>query len=179
MPQLYTCIQLDAPAPQALVQLYRRAKYTPISDMCFRILDLRSAIQNGQIDDQRLINEAASEIDRDLQAWPESLPQTWSYEVVDKDDRSSTHYEGRRHIYANDWTVQSWNNWRTLRIMANQIIMHNEHHGGASRNRQSSAAIDQIHQMSRDICTSASGFMDSSRMEIFFNYGVSTDTASI
>jgi hypothetical protein len=168
--QLYACMQHDVPFPPALLQLghmfdaspmgKRRADSipAPMGPLCFRVLKLRDAIKRGEIRDGETICEAAAAIDCDLISWAENLPG-YATSNVDIDRPPGTFHEGKCHIYTNLWTAQAWNNWRTLRILVNQIILRHEPVGDS----QDSAAVSHIRYLSTQICISAPNFSDTSR----------------
>jgi hypothetical protein len=168
-------MQQDVAAPQALLQIShnfktsamgkRRKKTQPgsIGDMCFRLLDLRAAIKSD-ITDPKAVREAAMEMDADLEAWRAALQPSWSYATVDAGDApAGIYFEGKYHIYGNPWTARVWNNWRTLRILVNRIILQNEIRSGTPDSAHESAALSLIHQLSTEICISAPSFIGSPR----------------
>src|ERR1700726_3460350 len=134
-------MQREVAAPQALLQISHNFKTSamgkktqpgPIGDMCFRLLDLRAAIKSDDITDLNVVREAAIETDADLEAWRAALKPSWSYATVNAGNTpSGTYFRGKYHIYDNPWTAQVWNNWRTLRILINRIILQNEIRSGA------------------------------------------------
>jgi hypothetical protein len=132
--------------------------------MYFRLLDLRAAIKSGDVTDPKSIYEVAVEMDRELEAWRATLQPSWSYATVDADNApAGTYFEGKHHIYSNPWTAQVWNNWRTLRILANRIILQSEIHSGAPDSANGSLVFSLIHQLSTEICISTPGFIGSPR----------------
>ena len=161
-------MQQDVPAPQALVQISRdfetsatgeglkRIRPGSVCNMCFRLLDLRADIKSGEITDPTAILEAAEEINHDLEAWRKTLPLSWDYVTVDAGDApAGTYFQGKRHIYSSPWTAQVWNNWRTLRILVNRIILQIEVRSGALDSADASTALFLIHQMYTEISISA------------------------
>lgn len=173
---LYDCMQQDVAAPQALLQISHNLKTSamderskkiqpgPIGDMCFRLLDLRAAIKSRDITDPKAIREAAIEMDGELEAWRAALPPCWSYATVDAGDApAGTYFGGKRQIYSNLWTAQVLNNWRTLRILINRVILQNAIRSDAPDSAHESTALSLIHQLSTEICISAPNFIGSPR----------------
>lgn len=167
---LYACMQHDVPVSPALLQithmfdtsdLGRRRKERrpgPMGTWCFRLLQLRDAIRSNDVKDGQTICETAAEIDRELTAWSASLP---TYATIDvpvgvSDDEF---FQGKRHVYNNLVIAQAWNNWRTMRIVANQMIVQSEACSGASGvSHASPSPLAIIREMSDEICTSAPSF---------------------
>lgn len=163
-------MQHDVPVSPALLQithmfdtsdLGRRRKERrpgPMGTWCFRLLQLRDAIRSNDVKDGQTICETAAEIDRELTAWSASLP---TYATIDvpvgvSDDEF---FQGKRHVYNNLVIAQAWNNWRTMRIVANQMIVQSEACSGASGvSHASPSPLAIIREMSDEICTSAPSF---------------------
>ncbi|KAF2191228.1 hypothetical protein K469DRAFT_720220 [Zopfia rhizophila CBS 207.26] len=174
---MYACVQQDIPVPPALVQMNdtyktsntgeRRSKICPgsIADMSFQLLNLRAAIKRGELTDSKTIRDAATEIDRDLDAWRADIPPSyWSYAAIDASNApAGTNFNGKCHVYGNLWSAQVWNNWRAVRIVTNQIILQNEVRSSASQSARQSKVISLIRQLSTDICISTPSFTGSSR----------------
>ncbi|KAF2475302.1 uncharacterized protein BDR25DRAFT_213918 [Lindgomyces ingoldianus] len=173
---LFACTQQGVAAPLALLQIsntYRgsfmekhrkKNKPSPMGDIYFRLLNLRSGIRSRNISDPKVIRKAAVELDNDLQAWRATLPSSWIYATVDAGNTSpGTYFEKKRHIYSSPWTAQVWNSWRTQRILVNQIMHQNEIHYDAPNNANHPSALSIIRQMSTEICISAPNFIGSPR----------------
>jgi hypothetical protein len=155
-------VQREVAAPQALIEISHAEPGTsPMRDVCFRLLDLRAAIKSRDITDVDAIRQAASEMDRELEAWITTLAPSWSYATVDASDApTGTYFQGKRHIYSNPWTAHFWNNWRTLRILANRIILQHEIPPDSA---YKSPVLSLIRQFSTEICISTPCFTGSSR----------------
>jgi hypothetical protein len=169
-------MQQELPAPQALVQLShkfetsrmgeRRQKIRPgsMGDICFQLLGLRAAIKTSEITDPKTILETATGVDRYLETWRAVLQSSCSYATADVGDvPAGTHVGEKRHIFSSLWTTKSWNNWRTLRILVNQIVLQNEIRLGALDSAHESTSLSLIHQLSTEICISAASFRGSPR----------------
>lgn len=140
----------------------KKSRPGPLGSLCFRLLHLRDAIRHDELKDRATIYETAVEIDRDLMAWAEHLP---AHTTVDAsaDSLHEAFFQGKRHIYSNLLVAQAWNNWRTLRIVVNRIVLENEVQSEAAGTTHKSPVISVIRQLSTDICTSAASFAGSPR----------------
>ena len=130
-----------------------------ICEISFRVINLRAAFGNGEITDPQAIRRTALEIDTDLETWSAGAPPNWRYSANNVD----TCFGGKCHVYPNLWVAQAWNNWRSLRIVINQIIMQNEFRSSAPDNEQKSISLSIIRQFSTDLCISASNFAGTPR----------------
>src|SRR5215469_5390983 len=131
-----------------------------ICEISFRLVNLRAAFENGEITDPHVIRETALEIDADLETWRAGAPPNWRYSTNNVTEASvGTCFDGKRHVYPNLWVADGWNNWRSVRIVVNQIIMQNELRSSAPDNEQKSIAVPIIRQFSTDLCISASSFI--------------------
>lgn len=169
----------DVPVPQALQKIShdfgtsamgevrKRIQPSPLADLCVQILDLRAGIRTGVIEITEAIREVAIQMDKELAAWKSTLPPSWSYATVGTADTPAGQYfQGKRHVYSNPWTANVWNNWRTMRIVVNQIILQSEIWSDALEGVYDSTAVSHIHQLSTEICISAPNFIGSPRKHI-------------
>ncbi|KAL2024893.1 hypothetical protein VTK56DRAFT_3592 [Thermocarpiscus australiensis] len=170
---LYACMQHGVHAPPAMVELCEQLESAgntssckrpkPLRNICFRFLRFRTAVKSGEITDHRMIRETARSIDRDLEAWVATLPSTCSYTTVDiHADNDGTSFGGLRHVYGDLWAAQAWNNWRTMRVVVNQIILES----AATSNLSGHATNDSlrvVQDLSTDICISVASFAESTR----------------
>lgn len=139
----------------------------PLGHVCFRLLDLRAAIKSGDMTDPIAIYAEAVEMDRHLEAWRATLKPIWSYATVDVVEApAGTHFEGKCHVYNNPWTAQVWNNWRTLRILVNRIIVQHDIYINVDDRVHEPFALSLIHQLSSEICISAPVFIGNAREHI-------------
>lgn len=152
---------------QSKVVEKRRKKREPapkpaIGDLVFQFLRFRSTIRSGELTDPKAIRKAAVEMDGDLEDWTADLDTNWSYTTVKPSDHPSiSYFDGKRHLYGSHWTAQMWNNWRTLRILVNKIIL--QYKPGPTGADLEAASLDLIHQLSNEICISSPDFLDSPR----------------
>lgn len=134
-----------------------------ISEISFRLVDLRADFKNGRVDPLD-IQERALRIEESLGAWRSRLPSSWKYEVVQADGGpESGYFGGKRFVYANIWTADAWNNWRTLRIVVNQIIIENALRLAHPDIALQTTALSHIRGFSTELCMSVIEFLDSPR----------------
>ena len=135
-----------------------------ICEISFRIVNLQAAFRNGEVTDPQVIRETALEIDGDLETWRAGVPRNWRYATIDATEAPvATYFDGKRHVYPNLWIADVWNNWRTLRILVNQIIVQNELRSSVPDNAQKSIALSIIHQFSTELCISTASFTGTPR----------------
>ena len=172
-------MQQGVPVPPALVQTTcnfqnsatRRRWQTQkvaspgsISEISFRTINLRAALKQGDITDYATIRTTFLELDHDLASWEAGLPPSWKYISLDNDQTSTGNsFAGRHHLYPNNWVADAWNNWRTLRILVNNVLLENEEDSVAPDLRQIADSASVIHQLSADICISIHSFGDNPR----------------
>ena len=173
-------MQQQIPVPLALVQttynfhtsglrmrMQKRNIASPasISELSYRLVNLGAAFKTGIITDPRIICETALGIDDDLETFRAGIPWYWGYTTVDATDApTSTFFDGKRYVYPNLWIAEVWNNWRTLRILINQIILQSELRVGMSDDAQRS--LELIHRFCAELCISIASFADSPRKSI-------------
>ncbi|KAH8899899.1 hypothetical protein GQ53DRAFT_835917 [Thozetella sp. PMI_491] len=156
---LYACLQHDLVIPGVVIDLNHHVEASGMGEMCIRLARLRAEMKTGKATRQA-IRDAAVEMNYDLEAWKADRSSDWQYVVADVDERApGTYFQGKRHIYSNPWTARRWNNWRTLRLLVNRIILDN----CLPSDPYESGASSVIRLMSTDICISGPCFMDSPR----------------
>jgi hypothetical protein len=157
-------LQQDIAAPPALRQLNNYIDHSPVSDLCYQFLDLRRSIKTGEMTDPAAILKATMGMEAELMLWKVERTQAWDYTtVVAEDAPKGTYFKGKRHIYSTPWIARALNNWRTLRIQINHIIVENESYMQEPNDAQLSIATSVIQQMSTDICISVHDFQGSAR----------------
>lgn len=177
-------------------QQWRRRKvasHGSISEISFRLVNLRAAVKNGEITDSRVIRDMALGIDRDLETWRAGVPVEWRYTVVDgshvavdtendtdndgdadtdtdpNPDPDPDHpFEGKTHTYPTLWIAEAWTNWRILRILANQVVVQTQTEFPSVEDNNTPVESPRlarrvIRQLSTDVCISVSSFTGTSR----------------
>lgn len=107
----------------------------------FDVVNLRAAVDAGTITEATQIFQAALEAESTLERWTAHAPQGWSHGPpatlattiaantatarLDEHARAAQlHGKTLVHTYANVNVAQVWNNWRVLRIITHQILIH-------------------------------------------------------
>ena len=73
--------------------------------------------------------ERASQVDATLAEWPKSLPKSWKWKKgygldhLPDDVRASMVYEDRMDVYTDLWVANTWNSYRSSRILIQSIIL--------------------------------------------------------
>ncbi|KAL3448119.1 hypothetical protein BJX65DRAFT_73372 [Aspergillus insuetus] len=170
---LSACMLQKLPVPPALVnityefetstlrQLWKDSNLaTPgsISEICFRLVNLRAVIADNSFDSPAAIRERAFSIEADLEDWKASAGTSWKYdELYAPDSTNSTMFMGKHHRYANPWIARAWLNFRVLRIAVNQVIIDNAVKLEFA-NEIVSRARHLVRELSTEICISVSSF---------------------
>jgi hypothetical protein len=137
------------------MQKRNTASLASISELSYRLVNLRAAFKTGMITDPRIIDD-------DLDAFRAGVPWYWECATLDATDApTGTFFDGKRHAYPNLWVAEVWNNWRTLRILINQIILQSELRTGMSDQAQRS--LELIHRFCAELCISVASFAHSPR----------------
>ncbi len=131
-----------------------------ITEICFRVVNLRAALRTGAITDPGVIRTVAMDIDDDLETWRTGLTPSWRYASVVSPP--GTHcddcFNGLRHVYPSLWIAEAWNNWRILRLLVNQMLMQTGVDLSETTKKQKA-----IRQLSSEVCLTVYNFTESSR----------------
>lgn len=150
--------------PNRIEAFRYRFRRGTLADLSYRLVELRSAMNNGDVTDPKDIREKAISIDWDLDAWSSNAPPDRMYATVEASPPSpELHFKGKSQVYESFCHAQVWNNYRTLRILANQLVLQNEVQSVDPDAELYSAALSRIRQMSTETCISTSQFMGSPR----------------
>jgi hypothetical protein len=135
----------------------------------FRLLKIRDAARHEQPIDSNATYQIAAGIDRDLVAWAAHLP---TYTTVDAPPTNSagTYFRGKQHVYDSLGLAQSWNNWRTLRIVVKRMMLD---HGLRAARLDGASRVSPwlIRRLSVDVCISAASFSASPRKHLPPQFG--------
>jgi hypothetical protein len=97
-----------------------------------KLSNLRADIRANTFNNEREIISAASAIEADLIAWLASLPPEFNYTTNVKSPfdfafqqrfRGIDPYDDQYHVYPNLWVCNSWNQYRSARIVVSEIIL--------------------------------------------------------
>lgn len=85
------------------------------------------------------------DLDRDYLGWTQDLPPEFSVSHIDfsDDEKSEEVYGNYCHIYSSLWIARNWNNYRSLRIIANELLCHQISHLLSASKGTSSGDIEQ------------------------------------
>ncbi|ORY13038.1 hypothetical protein BCR34DRAFT_562645 [Clohesyomyces aquaticus] len=133
---LFACMQQNVTPPPSLLRASREYQNSalaerrnktlprPIGDLYFQLIELRAAMKKGSLTDRIVIRETAISLDEELVVWKGTIPEMWKYTTIDAVGfPPGACFRGKRHLYNRLWTARVWNNWRTVRILLNRIII--------------------------------------------------------
>lgn len=169
------------PVPPALVEitmqfeasregtLYNGLRPGSLAVLGFRLVNLSAAMNAQQITDANAICRIAVDIDSDLNAWASrSLQSDRKFHEVEADaSEKEESFNGRQHAYNSVWGAQVWNNWRSLTIVTNRIILNHVDKQSFENDELKEImrfhSISVIQSLSTDICISTPSLSGSPR----------------
>ncbi|KAK1731956.1 uncharacterized protein BDZ83DRAFT_597303 [Colletotrichum acutatum] len=178
---LQACMQRGVPVPAALVEItmqfeasrqgtqYNSLRPGSLAVLGFRLVNLSAAMNRQQITDANAICRIAVDIDSDLNAWASRSSQSDRkfHEVEADASGKEESFNGRRHVYNSVWGAQVWNNWRSLSIVTNRIILNyldkQSFESDALKDIMRFHSISVIQSLSADICISTPSLFGSPR----------------
>lgn len=140
--------------------------------ICGKVSNLRADISSKAITNGAEILSAAYAAEGELMGWLAGLPSDFAYTTVDNNfldpsfmgrSREIRPYDNRYHIYRGFWLCNVWNQYRTVRIVTNDIILTylhelSSHKRGVSLpsdlQGQLSTIRGTIRRLAEDICAS-------------------------
>ncbi|KAJ6160496.1 hypothetical protein N7470_003892 [Penicillium chermesinum] len=137
---IVSCFQRDQRVPDSLLDRTRFIMdFRPAEAHGHRLIvtigklsNLRADIFAGKFSDPQQIITAASAIEAELIAWLASLPPEFSYQTEEKSPydfdfqyrcRGLTPLDKQYHVYPSLWVCNSWNQYRSARILVSEIIL--------------------------------------------------------
>ncbi|KAK5464680.1 hypothetical protein LTS15_001242 [Exophiala xenobiotica] len=169
---LLACVQQQVAVPKALVQAtyyfqlstvrqhWRQinvASPASITEISFRVVNLRAALSTGAVTDPEAIRTVAMDIDDDLETWRTGLTPSWRYSsTVTPEAHCGDCFNGLRHVYPSLWIAEAWNNWRILRLLVNQMLMQTPVDPSEATKKQ-----NDIRQVCTDVCLTVYNFAES------------------
>ncbi|KAF6787334.1 fungal specific transcription factor domain-containing protein [Colletotrichum sojae] len=136
----------------------------------FRIVNLRADIKRRHITDPDTICQIALDINTTLQIWATMQTERAYFELDMPDDSCGLHFRGKSHVYTSTWGAQVWNNWRSLGILANQIILDHVDQqlllDEATKDAMRSTAVAFVQNLSMEICISTSALSSTPRKSL-------------
>ncbi|CAI7566547.1 unnamed protein product [Penicillium bialowiezense] len=130
----------DARVPQSLLECTKIAMFLRPAEahgnrlimIIGKLSNLRADIRANLSTDEQEIISAASAIEAELIAWLASLPPEFNYTTHTKSPfdvvfqqrfRGINPYDDQYHVYPNLWVCNSWNQYRSARIIVSEIIL--------------------------------------------------------
>jgi hypothetical protein len=130
--KLTSCIQRHAPIPRIITEWSNeidfetpeQAAATSLVHLASRYCDLRSSMSEFRdySDPERIITTACA-IDNDYDIWAKTCPYQMIYQTVTLKERSDEVFSDHYHIYPNLWVATVWNNYRSVRLLINELIL--------------------------------------------------------
>ncbi|KAF6832495.1 C6 finger domain-containing protein [Colletotrichum plurivorum] len=173
------CLQRGGRVPSALEEVtldfegsrlgrrYSSIRPGSLAKMSFRIVNLRADITRRHITDPDIICQIALDINTTLQIWATMQTERAHFELDMPDDSCGLHFRGKSHVYTSTWGAQVWNNWRSLGVLANQIILDHVDQqlllDEATRDAMRSTAVCFVQNLSTEICISTSALSSTPR----------------
>ncbi|KAL1963579.1 hypothetical protein VTN77DRAFT_8024 [Rasamsonia byssochlamydoides] len=196
---LIGCMQRRTNIPPSLIELSKQvaaaaSQMSPVAvcadrltQVIAKLCNLRVDIHNQVIVDSAEILSIAFAIDSELEAFVSDLPPNFSYTIGTRIDgrpfRVSEHYDlspynGYFHIYESLWMCNIWNNYRSSRILVNELILAGLRSLAARAVPVSKSSVfrdqcrsirDLVRQLAADICCTVPylfGVVDSEKEEV-------------
>lgn len=130
-----------------------------------RLVDLlASSNTRVEIDPLMTVYEALV-LDAELDAWCLNLPPDWTFSVHSMDSEetdSAFHFSSHYHVYRDPWTARTYNNYRWMRIMVNELILRSFAQVDSDSITVEHTMVQQnclniISQLATDVCVSLLG----------------------
>jgi len=158
------CLIQGFSPPPALNEMSRYLRTGFMGDMAFRVIRLKKMITCADAVSGEIYN-TASVMEQELHLWRASIPPEWMYSHTSN---------GSRHVYASLWHAQTWNNWRTLRILCSRVMYD---FGDNSEDQDTHMSV--VREMSANICITSLNFSGSSRKSSILHRAVCTHKARV
>lgn len=138
--QTVSCLQRDARVPDSLLERTDMAMFLQPAEahgnrlvmIIGKLSNLRADIRANLYNNEREIILVASAIEADLIAWLAALPPEFNYTThisspfdfaFQKRLRGISPYDDQYHVYPSPWVCNSWNQYRSARIIVSEIIL--------------------------------------------------------
>lgn len=99
-----------------------------LADMMSTFINLHAAIKANTLSTETIIT-TASQLQSDLDKWMYNLPSSWSFTTTaaasspHADPAATTAFEGRAHIYPDQWTASMLNCYRATSILVAESLL--------------------------------------------------------
>ncbi|KIW99096.1 uncharacterized protein Z519_00759 [Cladophialophora bantiana CBS 173.52] len=141
---------------RAIADEYQPAQHQ-LDEISGRLCQLRCSIKDGLLGGNEAIRQAVS-IDSELETWSVYTPITCAFNEVFDFEHPDDVFFGCYHVYSETRVALLWNNYRTLRMLTNEIILdtcYSSEIGSAwYQQRQRLVSEQLLKKLTADICAS-------------------------
>ncbi|CZT44530.1 related to negative acting factor [Rhynchosporium secalis] len=126
------CIQRHAQVPDIIsdwsqdlyFETVEQATATTLSNLAIRYCNLRASMSSFRdySDSERIIATACA-LDFEYEMWTKTCPLQYIYQTVNLNERSEDVFSDHYHVYSSVWLGALWNNYRSARILVNELIL--------------------------------------------------------
>ncbi|KAL2061307.1 hypothetical protein VTL71DRAFT_7580 [Oculimacula yallundae] len=126
------CIQRHAPVPDIIsewsqdldFETAEQAAATTLSNLAIRYCNLRASMScfRDYSDPERIISTACA-LDSEYEIWTRTCPIQYIYQTVTLNERADDVFSDHYHAYSTIWIAAVWNNYRSARILVNELIL--------------------------------------------------------
>ncbi|XMA11897.1 hypothetical protein WAI453_004688 [Rhynchosporium graminicola] len=101
-----------------------QAAATTLSNLAIRYCNLRASMSSFRdySDSERIIATACA-LDFEYEMWTKTCPLQYIYQTVNLNERSEDVFSDHYHVYSSVWVGALWNNYRSARILVNELIL--------------------------------------------------------
>lgn len=127
------CLQRHAPVPKVVSEWSDIARQyqtgadlhaADLAEAVIRFCNLRASMDSfHDYSKAEHIVSSACEIDAELEAWAKNYPIECMYKTVMLKERSDEVFSDHYHIYENLLAATTWNHYRSVRILVNEVII--------------------------------------------------------
>ncbi|MCJ1283992.1 hypothetical protein MMC26_003323 [Xylographa opegraphella] len=165
------CLQSDENVPPEILKWFNGSREHQfkcdlpawgLASIVSRFVNLRASIKNHELAKPISIFSKMAALEADLANWVKELPAEWAFTTTDLTKDADIMFEGPYHVYRNIWVAILWNHYRSIRIMANDILLDfldqlsslplDENSGISQKRRCQSVGI--VSRLATDICHS-------------------------
>ncbi|KAG4439020.1 hypothetical protein IFR05_005484 [Cadophora sp. M221] len=126
------CIQRHAMIPAIIsewsqdldFETAEQAAATTLANLAIRYCNLRASMSSFRdySDPERIISTACA-LDMEYDIWARTCPLQYIYQTVTLSERSDEVFSDHYHVYSSIWIAAIWNNYRSARILVNELIL--------------------------------------------------------
>ncbi|KAH6720846.1 hypothetical protein BKA61DRAFT_471346 [Leptodontidium sp. MPI-SDFR-AT-0119] len=126
------CIQRHAVVPEIIsewsqdldFETAEQAAATTLANLAIRYCNLRASMSSFRdySDTEQIISTACA-LDMEYDIWARTCPLQYIYQTVTLSERSDDVFSDHYHVYSSIWVAAIWNNYRSARILVNELIL--------------------------------------------------------